>query len=216
MAVVMTYGSLLDQIVNWNERPNDAKLLANAPTIISQSEFMLARELKNLLFQKSVTGFFTVGSAGAVLPKPARWREMAVFSCGTGTNNLTVSEIYPRPYSYCRQYAPDPTTLGTPKYYCDYQFTYLLVVSSPDAAYPYEMVYYESPPPLGTDQTTNQLTSFVPDLMWKAAQLTASQYLEDDTLIARYSGIYDRALATLKAEGLARLEDGGQDASGDT
>lgn len=216
MAVVMTWSSLLNQIVTWNERPNDSFLIANAPTIISQSEFMLARELKNLLFQKSVTGIFTVGSTGAILPKPARWREMAVFSFGGGSDFMNVTEIYPRPYSYCRQYAPNPTTLGVPAYYCDYQFTYLLVVNSPDRAYPYEMLYYESPPPLGPDQTTNQLTTFVPDLMWKTAQLTCAQYLQDDTLLARYQGIYDRALTTLKAEGLARLEDGGQDAAGDT
>lgn len=215
MSVVMTYTSLFNQILKWNERINDALLADQIPTVISQTEFMLARELKTLLFQKAVTGSFTIGMAGAVLPKPARWREMSTFFMGTGSGYMKTVELYPREYSYCRQFAPNPETLGTPTYYCDYQYTYFLVVSSPDQAYPYEMKYYESPPPLGPQQQTNQLTQYVPDLMFKGCQLTAAMYLENLDMIPVHQGIYDRALASTKSEGISRLQDGGQNASQD-
>lgn len=216
MSVVMTYTSLVEQLRKWNERINDDLLVDQIPIIVSQSELMLARELKTLLFERAVTGQFTPGQTGSIIPKPARLREMSTFHYGSGTNFMTIQELYRRSYPYCRAFAQNPSTTDEPTYYCDYQYTYFLIVNSPARANPYELLYYESPPPLGVEQQTNQLTQYVPDLMFKACQLTAMMYLQNEELIPSYQGIYDRAVATTKMEGVERLSDGGQNAKQDT
>lgn len=202
MAEVMTYTSLVDQLKVWVERYGDTIMTAEIPTVISQVEVQLARELKTLLFEQSVTSSFVAGQSW--IPKPVRWRETISLNYGTGTNSMTRNIVLPRTYDYCRMYWPDPEQTGLPKYCADYTWNYLLIVPTPTTAYPYELIYYERLTPLDDSNQTNLLTQQAPDLLFKGCMAYLAQYLKNPEDVKRWSDTYDRALMTTKGEDVSR------------
>lgn len=211
MTAVMTYQSLTEQLILWAQRVNDERLAAQIPTIIAQTEIMLSREVKGLGFQESVSSSFVAGQS--FITKPARWRETITLNCATVVGGQVRNTIWPRRYDYCREYWPDPTQLGLPKYYADWTWNYLLIVPTPQFAYPFEMLYYERIQPLDAQNNTNWLTENAPDLLFKACKLWADRYVRNNETAAQATQPdYDRAIMTTLGEDVRRILDATQDA----
>lgn len=90
MPVVMTYDSLKEDVQNYIERgytaASDPSVFAQIPKFITQAQQKIARELKVLGFQKSVTAAMQSGLS--VYPKPDRWRETISINYGTGNGSI--------------------------------------------------------------------------------------------------------------------------------
>lgn len=205
MAVGMTYNSLFDAIKTYLER-SDATLLSYIPTFIMLAEQRLAREFGGLGFTRPVTSTMDTNSSG-IIAKPARWRATTSFNIGTGTGYNTRVMLLPRTYEFLRSYNPDPTVTGQPKYYADYDFQHWLVSPAPDLAYPFEVVVQEYLEPVSTDNQTNWLTDYCPDLFLYGCLLESAPYLKDDERIAMWQERYDRALKAEIQLGQKRLVD---------
>lgn len=191
MTYVMTYTSLVSDIQNYLER-TDSTLVASIPNFIAMAEARLARELKILGFIRPVTSTFVLGEP--ILAKPTNWRETVSFNIGTGTGLRSRKEVYPRTYEFARAVSPDPTSLGEPRFYSDYDFNHWFLSPTPDQAYPFEVLYYELVKPLDESNQTNYLTEITPDLLLYATLLQSAPYLKDDQRIATWQAYYDRAL----------------------
>ena len=200
-ASVMTYDSLALNIQQYLER-TDAQTIAQIPNFIMLAEQVIASQIKflgNLTVAES-----TMTTGNPVLDKPVRWHK-------TVSMNVTVDgqrqPIFLRKYEYLREYAPDSTATGTPKYYSDYDYTHWLVAPTPDQDYSFEILYYERVQPLDSTNQTNWFTVYAPQALLYGSLLQAMPYLKNDERIPMWQQQYDLIINTLKQEDILRTGD---------
>ena len=200
-ASVMTYDSLVENIQSYLER-NDVSTLDKIPLFIMLAEQVIASKIKFLGNLTVNTSNMVAGTA--VIAKPARWHK-------TVSMNITVAgerePVLLRKYEYLRNYAPDPTATGTPKYYADYDYSNWLVAPTPDAAYDFEVLYYERVQPLDSSNQTNWFTVYAPQALLYGSLLQAMPFLKNDDRIPMWQAQYDAIMATLAEEDKLRVAD---------
>lgn len=200
-AAVMTYDSLVADISSYLERTDQATL-QKIPTFIMLAEQVIASQIKFL-------GNLTVSASQLVLganviDKPARWHK-------TVSMNITVAgerkPVLLRKYEYIRNYWPDPAARDVPKFFCDYDYTHWLIGPTPDAAYNFEVLYYERVQPLDSSNQTNWFTIYAPQALLYGTLLQAMPFLKNDGRIAMWQDQYNQIMAVLKAEDKLRIAD---------
>jgi hypothetical protein len=200
-AQVMTYDSLVEDIQQYLERTDDATI-AQIPRFIMLAEQVIASQIKFLGNLTVNTSNMVIGAA--TIDKPARWHK-------TISMNVTVSgkrqPVFLRKYEYLREYAPDPSVEGVPKFYADYDYTHWLVAPTPDTAYDYEVLYYERVQPLDSSNQSNWFTTYAPQAMLYGSLLQAMPFLKNDERISMWQQQYDLIINTLKSEDVQRIGD---------
>jgi hypothetical protein len=209
MATTMTFTTLQQDVRRYLERgtsyASDPVVFEQIPRLINLAERRIARELKIEGFINIVSG--TLQSGVAVYPKPDRWRDTVSINIGTGANNNTRKVLFTRVYEYLLSYWPDRTATAQPIFYSDYDYSHWLIAPTPDAAYPFEVLYYELPPLLDDAVQTNWLTEYAPQLLLYGVLLEATPFLKNDERIPVWQNMYDRAAAMLNGEDLAKILD---------
>jgi hypothetical protein len=209
MATTMTFTTLQQDVRRYLERgttyASDPVVFEQIPRLINLAERRIARELKIQGFINVVTG--TLQSGVSVYPKPDRWRDTVSINIGTGNQNNTRKVLFTRAYEYLLSYWPDRTQTEQPIFYSDYDYTHWLIAPTPDAAYPFEILYYELPPLLDDTTQTNWLTEYAPQLLLYGTLLEATPFLKNDERMPVWQGMYDRAAAMLNGEDLAKVLD---------
>lgn len=209
MATTTTFTTLKEDVQRYLERGatmgTDPIIVEQLPRLINLAERRIARELKVQGFSTVVTGTLSAGQS--VYPKPDRWRDTVSMNIGTGAGNTTRKQLFTRAYEYVRQYWPDETLTGEPQFYADYDYTHWLFAPTPDADYPFEILYYELPPLLDDSVQSNWLTEYAPQLLLYGTLLEATPFLKNDERIPVWQSMYDRAAAMLNGEDLAKVLD---------
>jgi hypothetical protein len=209
MATTMTFTTLQQDVRRYLERgttyASDPVVFEQIPRLINLAERRIARELKIQGFINIVSG--TLQSGVAVYPKPDRWRDTVSINIGTGANNNTRKVLFSRAYEYMLSYWPDRTATAQPIFYSDYDYSHWLIAPTPDAAYPFEVLYYELPPLLDDAVQTNWLSEYAPQLLLYGTLLEATPFLKNDERIPVWQNMYDRAAAMLNGEDLAKILD---------
>lgn len=200
-AAVMTYDSLVENIQTYLERTDQATI-DKIPLFIMLAEQVIASQIKflgNLTVQTSA-----MVQGQNVIDKPARWHK-------TVSVNITVAgKRYPvliRRYEYLREYWPDPAQESIPKFYCDYDYTHWMVAPTPDAAYNFEVLYYERIQPLDSSNQTNWFTIYAPQALLYGSLLQAMPFLKNDERMGMWQAQYDAIMQTLMAEDKLRVAD---------
>jgi hypothetical protein len=205
----MTFTTLKQDVQRYLERGNtlasDPIVFEQIPRLINLAERRIARELKIEGFINVVTG--TLSSGQSVYPKPDRWRDTVSMSIGTGTGNNTRKVLFARVYEYLRSYWPNAVETDVPLFYSDYDYSHWLLAPTPDADYPFEILYYELPPLLDESVQTNWITEYAPQLLLYGTLVEATPFLKNDERIPVWQSMYDRAAAMLNGEDLAKILD---------
>ena len=201
MAVTMTYTSLVADVTLYLER-SDAQTINQIPSFINLAESIISDELKILGQQETVSATMVQGTP--VIAKPTRWRKTTSF-------NITVAgerkPLLLRKYEYLRNYWPNPTTEGEPLFYADYDFDNWLIAPTPDAAYAFEVLYYEKIQPLDATNQTNWFTINAPQAMLYGTLLQAMPFLKNDDRVQLWQALYQQAMDVLVAEDKLRVAD---------
>lgn len=209
MATVMTFTTLQEDVRRYLERgetyASDPVVYEQIPRLINLAERRIARELKIQGFINVVTGTLVVGQS--VYSKPDRWRDTVSMNIGTRTNSNTRKPLFTRVYEYLLSYWPDRSQTDEPLFYADYDYSHWLIAPTPDAEYPFEILYYELPRLLDEDVQTNWLTEYAPQLLLYGTLLEATPFLKNDERINVWQSMYDRAAAMLNGEDLAKILD---------
>ena len=209
MATAMTFTTLQQDVQRYLERGNtlasDPIVFEQIPRLINLAERRIARELKVEGFINVVTGTLSAGQS--VYPKPDRWRDTVSINIGTGTTLNTRKILFSRVYEYLRSYWPDALETDTPIFYSDYDYSHWLLAPTPDAEYPFEILYYELPPLLDENVQTNWITEYAPQLLLYGTLVEATPFLKNDERIPVWQSMYDRAAAMLNGEDLAKILD---------
>jgi hypothetical protein len=205
----MTFTTLQEDVRRYLERgatyASDPVVYAQIPRLINLAERRIARELKIQGFINVVTGTLVVGQS--VYSKPDRWRDTVSMNIGTGANSNSRKPLYTRVYEYLLSYWPDRSQTDEPLFYADYDYSHWLIAPTPDAEYPFEILYYELPPLLDDVVQTNWLTEYAPQLLLYGTLLEATPFLKNDERINVWQSMYDRAAAMLNGEDLAKILD---------
>jgi len=200
-ASVMTYDSLVENIQSYLERTDQATL-DKIPLFIMLAEQVIASEIKFLGNMNVVQSVMT--PSNPVLQKPSRWHK-------TVSMNVTVAgnrqPVLLRKYEYLREYWPDDTELDLPRYYCDYNYDNWLVAPTPDAAYIFEVLYYERTQPLDSTNQTNWFTIYAPQALLYGSLLQAMPFLRNDERMPMWKAEYQAIIQTLKTEDVQRIGD---------
>ena len=209
MAQTMTFTTLQQDVRRYLERgatyASDPVVYEQIPRLINLAERRIARELKVQGLINVVTGTLTVGQS--VYSKPDRWRDTVSINIGTGNQNNTRKVLFSRAYEYLLSYWPDRTQTEQPVFYSDYDYDHWLIAPTPDAPYPFEILYYELPPLLDDEVQSNWLTEYAPQLILYGTLLEATPFLKNDERIGVWQQMYDRAAAMLNGEDLAKILD---------
>jgi len=209
MANAMTFTTLKQDVQRYLERGNtlasDPIVFEQIPRLINLAERRIARELKVQGFINVVTG--TLSGGQSVYPKPDRWRDTVSISIGTGATGNSRKILFSRVYEYLRSYWPDGSQTDMPLFYSDYDYSHWLLAPTPDAAYPFEILYYELPPLLDEGVQTNWITEYAPQLLLYGTLVEATPFLKNDERIQVWQSMYDRAAAMLNGEDLAKILD---------
>lgn len=209
MATTMTFTTLQEDVRRYLERgstfASDPIVHEQIPRLINLAERRIARELKIQGFINVVTG--TLQTGVSVYAKPDRWRDTVSINIGTGVQNNTRKMLFTRAYEYLLRYWPDRTATSQPLFYADYDYTHWLYAPTPDADYPFEILYYELPPLLDNAVQTNWLTEYAPQLLLYGTLLEATPFLKNDERIPVWQSMYDRSAAMLNGEDLAKILD---------
>lgn len=204
MPAATTFSSLQDDVRAYLERGSsaDVTVFAQLPRLINLAEHNIAQEMKIQGFVNVVTTDMAIGQS--VYPKPDRWRETVTIMYGNGTSRVP---MFPREYGYCRMYWPDASQVAAPKFYADYDYRNWLFVATPDAAYHFEVTYYEMPALLDDTNTTNWLTDFAPQVLLYRTLWEAGILMKDDQVISRFQPMYAQALGGLNTEDVQKIVD---------
>lgn len=209
MATTMTFTTLQQDVRRYLERgatyASDPVVYEQIPRLINLAERRISRELKVQGFINVVTGTLIAGQS--VYAKPDRWRDVVSINIGTGANNNTRKVLFTRAYEYLLSYWPDRSQTEEPIFYSDYDYDHWLIAPTPDAEYPFEILYYELPPLLDDVVQTNWLTEYAPQLLLYGTLLEATPFLKNDERIGVWQQMYDRAAAMLNGEDLAKILD---------
>jgi hypothetical protein len=197
----MTYDSLVENVQSYLER-TDTATLDKIPLFIMLAEQIIAAQIKflgNLTVQAS-----TMTLNANVIDKPARWHK-------TVSMNITVAgkrqPVLLRKYEYLREYWPNPTANGVPKFYCDYDYTHWLVAPTPDDDYVFEVLYYERLQPLDSSNQVNWFTIYAPQALLYGTLLQAMPFLKNDDRVPLWQAMYQQSMDVLVAEDRLRVAD---------
>jgi len=200
-AVAMTFDNLCTDVANYLER-TDTVTVNQIPSFIMLAEQVLAAELKFLGNLNTQTSTMVLNSS--TIAKPARWRK-------TVSMNITVAGVrYPillRKYEFLRNYWPDNTQTDVPKYYADYDYDHWLIAPTPNAAYTFDILYYERIQPLDSTTQTNWWTINAPQALLYGTLLQAMAWVKNDDRIPMWKSQYEAIVAYLKSEDQSRLAD---------
>ena len=200
-AVVMTYDSLVADVISYLER-TDTATVDKIPTFIMLAEQVIASQIKflgNLTVQES-----QMIATQSVIDKPARWHKTVSMNVTVANNRYPVLLRKPE---YLREYWPNPSETEVPKFYSDYDYTHWLVAPTPDLDYNFEVIYYERVQPLSSTNQVNWFTVYAPQALLYGTLLQSMPFLKNDDRMPMWQAQYDLIINTLKAEDAMRIAD---------
>jgi hypothetical protein len=200
MSVILTYTELLSRAQSYLERgtPSDATVFDALPDIINRAERIIGREVKLLLMCVPAISALVINESK--IAKPARWRETISINYGAGLTQNVRTFIFPRNYEYIRSIFPDDTVVGAPQYYADYDYQHYLIGPTPDAAYPFEIMYYANPDYLTPENQTNWWSEYAPELLQSKVFAEIGLFLKDNEMFGLWDAQYKELLAATNNE----------------
>lgn len=197
-----SFSQLLKLVPSYYERSNDEAFTTMVPVWVALAENRLATDLKTQGFQMVVAGTFDLQP---LMKKPAFWKENLAFNYLNSKGKKT--PLFLRPLEWVQAYAPDPTERGDPLYYADYNANFFYIGPTPQARYPFELSYYARLQPLGPQNDSNWMTTYMPQALFYAVLLEAAIWSKNPSQEQKFQTHYNQSIGSLGAENSERLTD---------
>ena len=184
----MTYDELI-AIVEAEIIDLDSSWDTHKPQLLERAQLRIQRDLD--LNAARVEEPFNVDSAEFYLPP-----ELIILQ------HLRVANgdyLLQKDKSFLREYWPDASVTGTPKYYAFISDDRILLAPTPDNV-DVEMAYTERLPVMSDSCPTNWLSLYTPDLLQYSLLLEMAIWTKDAEMIKIYSERYSRALNSVALE----------------
>ena len=203
--MAFTYATLKTAIQDYME--NDETTFANnLDNFIKNTEEDILKNVELNYYRKNVTGTATSGSAYLGMPSDF----LAPFSLAVISSSVYNYLLLKHP-SFMRDYTPNASTTGQPKYYGEFDNDTFILAPTPDDNYTFELHYFYRPTSLtaGAADGTTYLSTNMPNVMLAGSLLQAAIFMKLDAAeIGTYKQNYAKELTQLKswAEGKTTTE----------
>jgi len=196
-----TYATLKTAIQDYMES-TESSLVSNLDNFIETTEERILKNVQLDDFRKNVVGDMTTSSP--YLGSPSDF--LAPFSLAVIDGSGNYSYLLLKQVSFIRDFSPNPTTTGLPKYYAEFDEDTFIIAPSPNSDYSTELHYYYRPNSLTSagDSGTTWLSENAPNAMLYGSLVEASTYLKSYESIPVYESKFQEALLGLKNLGEAK------------
>jgi|TARA_R110002110_G_scaffold283586_1_gene497771 hypothetical protein len=188
-----TYATLKTAIQNYCET-SETTFDANLPVFIKEAEERILKNVDMPVFRKNVTGSASTGNT--YLESPSDF--LAPYSLAVISSSV-YSYLLLKHVSFIRDYTPNSSTTGLPKYYALFDDTTFLLGPTPDADYTFELHYKFRPASLtvGAESGTTWLSDNAPDALLYGSLVEASTFLKVQEESAQYEQRFKEAVGAL-------------------
>ena len=190
-----TYTNLKTAIQDYLES-TESSFVTNLPTFITTTEERILKNVQLDDFRKNQVGNLT--ASGTYLECPTDYLapfSLAVIDSSSNYNYLLLKQV-----SFIRDFTPNASTTGLPKYYAEFDENTFIVAPTPDSTYEVELHYYYRPASLTTTtgSETTWLSENAPNAMLYGSLVEACTYLKNYEVIPTYEQKFQEALLGLK------------------
>ena len=204
--MAFTYATLKTAIQDYMD--NDETTFANnLDNFIKATEEDILKNVELNFYRKNVTGTATSGSAYLGMPTDF----LAPFSLAVISSSVYYYLLLIHP-SFIRDYTPNASTTGQPKYYGEFDNDTFILAPTPDDNYSFELHYFYRPTSLtaGASDGTTYLSTNMPNVMLAGSLLQAAIFMKLDAAeTGTYKQNYEQDIMQLKswAEGKTTKEE---------
>ena len=131
---------------------------------------------------------------------------MAPFSLALIDSSSNYNFLLLKQVSFIRDFTPNASTTGTPKYYAEFDDDTFIIAPSPSSDFKVELHYYFRPNSLTSagDSGTTWLSTNAPNAILYGSLVEACTYLKNYEAIPVYESKFQEALLGLKNLGEAK------------
>ena len=188
----MNYTQLKANIENFLE-DDSTELQASVDEIITQAEDMIFQRLPNLpCFRQTTSANLVAGTNDYVVTSARMIRQVSVIS-----SNI-LSYLDHRVDSYLRDYWPNLTTQGTPKFYstksANTSGTTITIAPTPNAADTYQVDFIAPETGLSSTNSNSWVGDNAENVLLSACLYEASAFLKAGETLALYKTQFDEAV----------------------
>jgi len=177
---------------------SETTFVSTLPTFIKEAEERILKNVEMPVFRKNQTG--TLGTRNTYLSTPDDF--LSSYSLAVISSSV-YSYLLFKHVSFIRDYTPNASTTGTPKYYALFDDNTFILAPTPDSTYTVELHYKYRPASLtaGADSGTTWISDNAPDALLYGTLVEAATFLKTPEEIPLYQQRFDMALQNLKRLG---------------
>jgi hypothetical protein len=192
----MNYSELVTNIRNYTDV--DANVFSDSVinTFITMAENRILRDIDLDVFKQEDTGNLTAGNRFLGAPLGILTHRYLMVVVGDDRIFLDF-----RDQSFMREYWPDYTEEGVPKYYSVWDQNTFSVAPTPDQNYQVQLGYIYRPPQLSATNTTTWISTNAPEALLYACLIQAYSYTKGPPEMLNYfNQSYQQAIQGLGME----------------
>ncbi len=181
---------------------SETTFVNNIPNFVKAAEEKIFKSVDLDIFRKNVTSAFT--SSDAFLSVPTDY--LASFSLQITTAS-SEDFLLQKDVNFIREYTPNSSTTGVPKYYARFDTDNFIVAPTPNSNYTLQLNYYYRPASLtaGTDSGTTWISTNAPFALLYGSLVEAYSFMKGEPdVIQNYNGLFGQYLERVKDLGEAR------------
>lgn len=195
-----SYTQLYDYIRSATEN-DDTEFAQAIPTFIDQTRMRLSRDIDTYGFVVYTTA--AVSTYLVSVPSDA-----LVLKAVNYVSAGRYSQLIMRTDEFLREYWPQRTSVGEPKYYARWGFNQILIAPAPSTSASLEISYVQIPTSIGSVGTsTNWLTEYAPEALFYGCMQEACMFMKNYQAAAIWEGKYQDAVAKLRNEARRTRQD---------
>lgn len=192
----MTYDELVTNIRNYTEV--NANVFTNAVinTFITMAENQILREIDLDVFKVEATANMTSGNKFLSAPSDILTHRYMMITSGSNQIFLDFRDT-----SFMKEYWPNGSTTGTPKYYSVWDQNTFYVAPTPNANFVVELGYIYRPAQLSSTNPTTWISNNAPEALLYACLIQAYSYTKGpDNMLQYFTNSYRQAIQGLGIE----------------
>jgi len=195
-----SYTELYNYIKSASEN-DDTEFAQAIPTFIDQTRMRLSRDIDTYGFVVYTTA--AVSTYLVSVPSDA-----LVLKAVNYVSAGRYSQLIMRTDEFLREYWPDRTSVGEPKYYARWGFNQILIAPAPYTSASLEISYVQIPTSIGSVGTsTNWLTEYAPEALFYGCMQEACMFMKNYQAAAIWEGKYQDAVGKLRNEARRTRQD---------
>jgi hypothetical protein len=202
-SVPLTYNTLVSAVKEAGE-DDGAEYSAFIPVAINNAELRLVKEIDNLGIVQSSTIAVAASTATFTKPSGTRFTKTVTYKDPTTSRNTVLRR---KSDDFLREYWPQETSVGTPKYYAEDNQTTYRIAPCCSTTSNVTVIYVARPSVLSTTVQTNYFTNFTPDCLFYATMMEMAVFQRNQELFQYYQALYTASRDSTNIEGKQQKQD---------